>query len=133
MEAKIKEVIDNNRKWPIIIENIEARNIDNAIIINSKISNKDLGIIPNENGNKMPTWILEMILNDKKNVVSTLVISDIDQIDMTEQEKFIGILKFKGINGYSFPAGTSIVLTCRKGNYDLVSPKIKDLCIKIKG
>lgn len=133
MEAKIKEVIENNRKWPIIIENIEARNIDNAIIINSKISNKDLGIIPNENGNKMPTWILEMILNDKKNVVSTLVISDIDQIDMVEQEKFIGILKFKGINGYSFPAGTSIVLTCRKGNYDLVSPKIKDLCIKIKG
>lgn len=133
MEAKIKEVIENNRKWPIIIENIEARNIDNAIIINSKISNKDLGIIPNENGNKMPTWILEMILNDKKNVVSTLVISDIDQIDMTEQEKFIGILKFKGINGYSFPAGTNIVLTCRKGNYDLVSPKIKDLCIKIKG
>lgn len=133
MEAKIKEVIENNRKWPIIIENIEARNIDNAIIINSKISNKDLGIIPNENGNKMPTWLLEMILNDKKNVVSTLVISDIDQIDMTEQEKFIGILKFKGINGYSFPAGTSIVLTCRKGNYDLVSPKIKDLCIKIKG
>ncbi len=133
MEAKIKEVIENNRKWPIIIENIEARNIDNAIIINSKISNKDLGIIPNENGNKMPTWILEMILNDKKNVVSTLVISDIDQIDMIEQEKFIGILKFKGINGYSFPAGTSIVLTCRKGNYDLVSPKIKDLCIKIKG
>ena len=133
MEAKIKEVIKNNRKWPIIIENIEAENIDNAIIINSKISNKDLGIIPNENGNKMPTWILEMILNDKKNVVSTLVISDIDQIDMIEQEKFIGILKFKGINGYSFPAGTSIVLTCRKGNYDLVSPKIKDLCIKIKG
>lgn len=133
MEAKIKEVIENNRKWPIIIENIEARNIDNAIIINSKISNKDLGIIPNENGNKMPTWILEMILNDKKNIVSTLVISDIDQIDMTEQEKFIGILKFKGINGYSFPAWTSIVLTCREGNYDLVSPKIKDLCIKIKG
>lgn len=133
MEEKIKQVIENNRKWPIIIENVKPQDIDNAIIIDSKIPNKDWGIIPNENGNKMPTWILEMILNDKKNVVSTLVISDIDQIDMTEQEKFIGILKFKGINGYSFPAGTSIVLTCADGNFDLVSPKIKGLCIKIKG
>lgn len=133
MEEKIKQVIENNRKWPIIIENVKPQDIDNAIIIDSKIPAKDLGIIANSDGNKIPNWVLEMMMNHKKNIASILVISGIDQIDMSEQEKFVGLLKFKGINGYTFPTDLAIVLTCADGNYDLVSPKIKSLCIKIKG
>lgn len=41
MEEKINQAIENNRKWPIIIENVNPQDIDNAIIIDSKIPAKD--------------------------------------------------------------------------------------------
>lgn len=131
MENNIKNIIENNKKWPIIIEGVTDLNLDNQVVIPSSISQDNLGIIPEDKGNKLPNWVLKILINHKKNVATTLVISDIDSVSFEEQEKFLGLLKFKGINGYNFPKDTAIVLTCSEGNYDLISNKIKALSIKI--
>lgn len=58
MENNIKNIIENNKKWPIIIEGVTDLNLDNQVVIPSSISQSDLGIIPEDKGNKLPNWVL---------------------------------------------------------------------------
>lgn len=69
MENNIKNIIENNKKWPIIIEGVTDLNLDNQVVIPSSISQSDLGIIPGDKGNKLPNWVLKILINHKKNRV----------------------------------------------------------------
>ena len=59
-----------------------------------------------------------------------LCITGLDEISKDEQEKFCGMLKNKGINGYKFPENAQILIPVK--NLKNVSKKISDLCIIYK-
>ena len=129
---KLIEVIKNNNKYPLIIVGVSDKFFGSATIINSGIESSELGIKIGNNGEYvLPSWLKEMnIKSVKNNDKNILVIESIDKISSEEQLKFLGILKNNGLNGYSFPKNTQIIITCT--NVENVSKRIKDLCLIYK-
>lgn len=129
---KLIEVIKNNNEYPLIIVGVSANFFGSATIINSDIESSELGIKIGNNGEYvLPSWLKEMNIKSVKNKdKNLLVIESIDKISSEEQLKFLGILKNNGLNGYSFPKNTQIIITCT--NVENVSKRIKDLCLIYK-
>ena len=127
---KINKLLWNNKSKDFLLigENFE---IENAVYISAKIQSKDLAIgIDNNSKYIYPQWVkdLEKIDAEKKH----LIITDLDTISLDEQEKFIGLLKYKNLNGYSLPENTQIIMLAQ--NQEKVSLKITTylLIYKIK-
>ena len=127
MKENLVEVLNNNKKWPVILKNVSETEIENAVIINSNISNSELAVLPTENGTETPKWLKDLLVKSKLEEKVVLTIANIDKIDVSEQEKFYGLLKYKSLNGFDLPTNSQIVLTC--SNIENVSEKIKSLCI----
>lgn len=127
---KINKLLWNNKSKDFLLigENFE---IENAVYISANIQSKDLAIGIDDNSKYIyPQWVkdLEKIDAEKKH----LIITDLDTISLDEQEKFIGLLKYKNLNGYSLPENTQIIMLAQ--NQDKVSLKITTylLIYKIK-
>ena len=127
MKENLVEVLNNNKKWPIILKNVSETEIENSVIINSNISNSELAVLLTENGTETPKWLKDLLVKSKLEENVVLTIANIDKIDVSEQEKFYGLLKYKSLNGFDLPTNSQIVLTC--SNIENVSEKIKSLCI----
>lgn len=127
---KLISVLKSNTKWPIIIEGITSSYFKDATIIPADIPSSDLGVVPTENGIKYPAWAMELILKSKKTSHRVLCIDKIDSIPDKDQEKFYGLIKVGGINGFKFPDGTQIIITASDMNK--VSPKLSALTLIYK-
>ena len=57
------------------------------------------------------------------------MITGLDEIDVDEQEKFYGMIKYNGVNGYKFPTGTQIIIPIKKGNLSKINERIVSLCL----
>ena len=126
---KMMTILENNKKWPIIIAGISGNSLPNAIMLPATISSDQLDIVPDEEGMNYPTWIMQMMIFSRKSDKVYLVIDGLDDIDFDEQEKFYGILKHKSINGYKFPDNVQIIIAIKSGNISRISDKIATLCI----
>ncbi len=131
MEEKLLKIIESNKNSVLLIESNEDIVLPNSISISSSIDSKDLGILSDVKGQKIPQWLMALMLAEKKNKKIILVINDIDQVDLEEQNKFVGLITFKGVNGYKFDSKTQIILTCNDLNK--VNEKLKNLVIIAKG
>lgn len=131
MEEKLLKIIESNKNSVLLIESNEDIILPNSIIISSSINSKDLGIMSDVKGQKIPQWLMALMLEEKKHQRIILVIKDIDQVDLEDQNKFVGLITFKGVNGYKFDLKTQIILTCKSINK--VSEKLKNLVIIAKG
>ena len=127
MKQNLNEVLLNNKKWPILLKNVNAKEILNTVIISADISNSELAVLPSENGMETPKWLKELQIKAKLTENVVLIIDKIDSVYFGEQEKFYGMLKFKALNGFDLPLNSQICLTC--SDTEKVSRKIKDLCI----
>ena len=127
MKENIIEILNNNKKWPIILKNINETEIANSVVISADISNSELAVLPMENGMEVPKWLKELQVKCKIEDNAVLIISNIDKINIQEQEKFYGLLKFKALNGFDLPTNSQIVLTCV--DIEKVSTKIKELSL----
>lgn len=132
LREKLNTIINNNRKWPLLLEGVSAVNFPNAIVIPAYIPSSELGVIPSETGLKYPSWVMQMMIKTKKSDRILLVIDGMDRIIKSEQEKFHAILKFHRINGYKFPDGTQIIIPISKGGMDKVTESIKSLVMPYK-
>lgn len=130
---KINKIIANNDKWPLILEGVNAEWFNNATILDANISSTELGIRNSETGFIYPNW-LKQLLEKSKNIKThnLLVIDKLENLDIEEQRKFIGLLKHKGVNGLKFPEGTQIIIVIEKGKIDKISKDIASLCIIYK-
>ena len=132
LREKLNTIINNNRKWPLLLEGVTASNFPSAIIIPAIISSSELGVVPSSTGLKYPSWVMQMMIKSKKSDRILLVIDGLDRIIESEQEKFHSILKFSRINGYKFPEGTQIIIPVNKGGMKRVAGSIKSLTIPYK-
>lgn len=126
---KLMTILESNKKWPIIVGGISGDSLPKSIVLPATIPTEELDILPSESGLHYPAWIMQMMISVKKSDKVYLVIDGLDKIDFDEQDKFYGILKHKGVNGYKFPDGTQIIIAISSGNISKISKKISALCL----
>ena len=106
----IKELIDlqkNSKATCAIIKNEDITNLSPSISMKAKVSDKFLF-----SGNKPP-------FADKINDISRLndicyfIIMGIDDVSTEEQNRYVGLIKDREMNGYFLPNNCIIVLTVK--------------------
>lgn len=130
MKEKLVKILKDNAKWPLIIQGVSSKNFPTSIVIPSTLPSSELGIIPGDTGLKYPAWAMEILLKAKKSKQIIVCIGELDEISQEEQEKFYGMIKYKGVNGFKFPEGTQIVITAK--NAKNISKRISSLAIVFK-
>ena len=130
MKSKLVKILKDNTKWPLIIEGVSTSNFHTPIVIPATTPSSELGIIPGETGLKLPSWAMEILLKAKKSKKIIVCIGGLDEISQKEQEKFYGMIKYKGVNGFKFPEGTQIVITAQ--NSKNISKRISSLALSFK-
>lgn len=130
MKSKLVKILKDNTKWPLIIEGVSSANFPTSIVIPATTPSSELGVIPGETGLKLPTWAMEILLKAKKSKKIIVCIGGLDEISQEEQEKFYGMIKYKGVNGFKFPEGTQIIITAK--NATKISKRISSLALSFK-
>lgn len=128
LKLKLNKILSNNKSWSIIIEGLDAKLIKDAVIIKADINSQDLGIRIDSNGYIYPKFISEL----ENNKTKILIIDELDEISKEEQEKFYGLIKYKGINGYKFPKETQIIITTKTNGLNKISQDILNLTLNFK-
>ena len=130
MKSKLVKILKDNTKWPLIIEGVSSANFPTSVVIPATTPSSELGIIPSETGLKLPSWAMEILLKVKKSKQIIVCIGGLDEISQEEQEKFYGMIKYKGVNGFKFPEGTQIIITAK--NAKKISKRISSLALSFK-
>ena len=130
MKSKLVKILKDNTKWPLIIEGVSSANFPTSIVIPATTPSSELGVIPGETGLKLPTWAMEILLKAKKSKKIIVCIGGLDEISQEEQEKFYGMIKYKGVNGFKFPERTQIIITAK--NTKKISKRISSLALSFK-
>ncbi len=116
---------------PIIFQGVDISLVPNAIVIPASIPSSELGIVPDNKGKyKYPAWVMELVVKSKKSDRVCICIDGLDDLKEGDQQKFYGMLKFGGLNGFKFPKGTKIFLFVKDMNK--VGKKIKSLALTYK-
>ena len=87
MKENLNLVLENNKKWPLLLKNVMATQIANSVVIEANISNSELAVLPVENGTEVPKWLKELQVKCKIEKNAVLVINNIDSVMLEEQEK----------------------------------------------
>ena len=127
---KSKKILDTNNSWPLIIEGATSADFPNAIIIPASISSSELGVVPSESGLKYPTWAMKIMIKAKRSRRIIVCIGELDEISIEDQQKFYGLIKYKGVNGFKFPECTQIIITTKDSAK--ISKRIASLAILYK-
>ena len=130
MKFKLVKILKDNTKWPLILEGVTSSNFPTSIVIPATIPSSELGIISTETGLKYPAWLMQVMIKAKQSNKILICISDLDQLSTEDQEKFYGMIKYKGINGYKFPDGTQIIITV--SDMTKISKRISSLTLTLK-
>lgn len=130
MKSKLVKILKDNTQWPLIIEGVTSIDFPSSIIIPASAPSSELGIVAGETGLKYPSWVMEIMIKAKKSTKILVCIDNLDTIPTEDQEKFYGMIKYKGINGFKFPKDTQIIITTKNANK--ISRKISSLAIIFK-
>ena len=126
---KLIKVLDNNKRNNILLMGATATIFEDAVIIPATIPSQKLGIGIDAHGEYVyPAWLKE-IEEKKSNDRLLIIIDGLDKVSKDEQEKFYGILKYKGINGYSFPSQSQLICTSKSTDQNKISDRILRLNI----
>ena len=111
--TKLFTILESNKKNNILIMGMNGSLFSDAVIIPSTLPSEKLGIGISDSGNYIyPNWIKE--IESKKSAENILIIIDsLDKVSTDEQNKFYGLLKYKGINGYKLPENSQLICTSK--------------------
>lgn len=127
IKEKLVKILKDNTKWPLIIEGVTSKNFPTSIVIPAITPSSELGIVASDTGLKYPSWAMEIMIKSKKSKKVIVCIDGLDKISLEEQEKFYGMIKYKGVNGFKFPEGTQIIITTK--NATKISKRISSLAL----
>ena len=118
----IKELIDlqrNSKATCAIIKTDEYNYLSPVISMKANVSDKFLL------SNKLPPFAEKLDEKCAKNKICYFVITEIDNISIEEQDRFVGLIKDREFNGYILPDNCIIVFTVKdKNSLKNISPKI---------
>ncbi len=131
IKKNLNKVLSANKKWPIILEGVDANEFSKATVIPATLPSSQLGVINDINGLVKPGWVVA-VEGNAKNKTNLLVISGIDKLEKGQQRKFRNLLDSKSLNGYQLPENLQIALTIDMGNRDKLDEEILSLTIYYK-
>ncbi len=117
---KLKQVLDNNRKWPIIIEGLKSSELKSCIILSAKTTAMQL----HQSATVDPLWIHEIM---QKPETRFLIVDGLDDVDFEKQADFEQLLKDRQAGFYRLPDTMQIVIPV--ADLDKVSKKIQSLSL----
>ncbi len=112
---KLKQVLENNRSWPMILSGIDTSTylnetgefpLANAIQINAFIPEDQL----HKSNALTPLWMNEVDEKTSKTDTSYLVIEGLDTISKEVQKKFIPLIKDRRAGLYKLPGTVQIII-----------------------
>ena len=112
-KIKLKTVLMNNRKWPLIIVGGVATDF-NAPILPATISPRDLNICD---------WVTELVAMN----TDQMVIDGLDKLRVSDQQKFITLLKDRRAGLHKLPDNIQIIIPVKF--VDKLDKKIKELAL----
>lgn len=128
---KIAQILKNNDKWPVIVEGICSKLFKDAVVIPASIPSSELGTKIDDKGNIIfPDWLIQVKQKEKFEQPIIVCIEGIEQLDEDDQQKFYGMLKYNGVNGYKFSKATRIVIATSDASK--ISNGISDLALLVK-
>lgn len=117
-QIKLKQVLENNRKWPLVIAGSSADDFD-GVVLSARSGEKELY----KNGLYTPVWISAL----ESEGADMLVIEGLDEISPDEQENFISLLKDRRAGTYKVSDHVQIVIPVKEK--EKLSSKIQSLTI----
>lgn len=126
---KLVEILKVNQGWPLIVEGLDAQDFAESPTIQADCDASELALIPTEKGYIFPKWLSKLVKDSKEFKNVFLCISGLDTVSFELQERFYGLLKYKGLNGMKLPENTQIVIVANHGGIENISQKIKSLTI----
>lgn len=106
----IKELIDlqrNSKATCVIIENEDYKKLSPIVLMKAKVSDKFLF-----SGDKVP-FADKLDKISFKSDICYFVITEIDEISKEGQERYIGLVKDREINGYNIPDNCIVIFTLK--------------------
>ncbi len=116
--------------FSLLIQNKYMDYFDNYVIINADIDRCELNGHYENLNYCPPSWYEELV---KKSTLSSvvLIINNIDKISLTEQTKFIEILKYKKISTFNLPDNCIVVVTYSNLDSNKINEEVYSLLVKI--
>lgn len=118
----IKELIDlqrNSKATCAIVRTEEYKNLSPVISMKANVSDKFLL------SSKLPPFAEKLNEKSAKNKICYFVITEIDNVTIEEQDRYVGLIKDREFNGYVLPDNCIIVFTVKdKSALKNISPKI---------
>lgn len=94
---------------PILIEDIDAKVIQDAIILPASSDSSQLNGHYESINFVAPNWYQELI--NQKNPYPILIIENLNQLNANDQLKYIEILKYKKVSTFDLPKNCIILVT----------------------
>lgn len=116
--------------FSLLIQNKCIDYFDNYVIINADIDKCELNGHYENLNYCPPSWYEELV---KKSILSpvVLIINNIDKIPLTEQTKFIEILKYKKISTFNLPDNCIVVVTYSNLDSNKINEEVYSFLVKI--
>ena len=131
-KEKLAKVIRDNSNWPLLVEGVSSENFPTAVVLPATTCSSELGVKMEQNGIKFPSWLAQINEKSKTSKRVFLLIEGLNNIDSLDQEKFYGLIKYNGVNGYKLPAGTQIIIVVPNGESEKINKRIASLTISYK-
>lgn len=100
-KIKLKMLVENNRKWPLIIGGATANDFSKPAVMPATISPWDLNT---------GQWVAELETMGRGREFVQMVIAGMDKLTPDEQLKFVRIVKDRRAGMYKFPANVQIII-----------------------
>ena len=112
---------------PVLIENFPASIFTDAVIIESNCNIEDLNGHYEGMDFMPPEWYKKLENLTEK----VLVISNINKIPVSDQKKFIEILKYKKVSTFDLPSNTIILVTASNLEENKINEEVYSLMAHI--
>ena len=106
----IKELIDlqrNSKATCVIIQNDDYKELSPVVLMKANVSDKFLL------SSKLPPFAEKLNEKCAKNKICYFVITGIDELSVEDQNRYVGLVKDREMNGYYLPDNCIIVFTVK--------------------
>ena len=115
---------------PILVDFIFGEDLEDAVVLDSKIDVKELNGHYEGINFVAPKWLSDLM---NTSTGKMLVIDNLDSISKEEQIKFVEILKYRKVSTFELPKNLVIIVTAKNINSDTINREIYSLVAHIGG
>lgn len=117
-KIKLKMLMENNHRWPLVIGGATASDIRGGAVMPANISVRDLNT---------GEWVAELEIMGRGRDWFPMVIDGLDKLTSASQEKFIRLVKDRRAGIYKLPNNIQIIIPVK--DIARVSQEIQKLAL----